>query len=87
MYKVLACGILAAVFLAPAAAQQGEEPHSRYKLRDGDTLDLNFTFVPEFNQTITIQPDGFITLRVAGELRAAGLTLPEPKKNPQNQKI
>ena len=25
MYKVLACGILTAVFLAPAAAQQGEE--------------------------------------------------------------
>jgi protein involved in polysaccharide export with SLBB domain len=58
-----------------AAAQQ-----SRYQLKNGDTLDLTFAYVPEFNQTITIQPDGYVTLRAVGEVRAGGLTLPELKK-------
>jgi polysaccharide biosynthesis/export protein len=63
------------VHLAGAAAQQ-----PRYQLKSGDTLDLNFTYVPEFNQTITIQPDGFVTLRAVGDLQAGGLTVPELKK-------
>ncbi|MGH9679436.1 MAG: polysaccharide biosynthesis/export family protein, partial [Candidatus Acidiferrales bacterium] len=32
---------------------------------------------PELNQTVTVQPDGRITLRDAGELPAAGQTFPE----------
>jgi polysaccharide export outer membrane protein len=53
---------------------------SRYKLRSGDTIDLNFVYVPDFNQTVTIQPDGYVTLRAVGDIRAGGLTLPEVKK-------
>ena len=29
------------------------------------------------NQTVTIQPDGFVTAKVIGSLRAEGLTIPE----------
>jgi polysaccharide export outer membrane protein len=32
---------------------------------------------PEFNQTVTVQPDGYITLRNVGDLRQQGHTLPE----------
>jgi polysaccharide export outer membrane protein len=53
---------------------------NRYKLRSGDTIDLNFVYVPDFNQTVTIQPDGYVTLRAVGDIRAGGLTLPEIKK-------
>jgi polysaccharide export outer membrane protein len=53
---------------------------NRYKLRSGDTIDLNFVYVPDFNQTVTIQPDGYVTLRAVGDIRAGGLTLPEVKK-------
>jgi len=49
----------------------------RYQLRSGDVLGLNFPFVPDFNQTITVQPDGFITLRALGTLRVERLTIPE----------
>lgn len=49
----------------------------RYRLNSGDTLGLNFPYTPEFNQTITIHPDGFITLRAVGDLRVLGQTLPE----------
>jgi polysaccharide export outer membrane protein len=48
-------------------------------LRSGDTIDLTFVYVPEFNQTVTIQPDGFITLRAVGDIRAAALSAPELK--------
>lgn len=52
----------------------------RYQLRTGDAFELSFQFSPEFNQTVSVQPDGFITLRGAGEMNVAGLTIPELKK-------
>jgi polysaccharide export outer membrane protein len=42
-----------------------------------DILDLNFPFTPEFNQTVTVQPDGYITLRAVGDLHVEGQTVPE----------
>ncbi len=58
---------------APALQEQGP----RYTLSIGDTLEINFRFTPEFNQTVTIQPDGYISLRDIDDLRAAGRTVPE----------
>jgi polysaccharide export outer membrane protein len=49
----------------------------RYRINPSDALDLTFTLTPEFNQTVTVQPDGYITLRGVGDLPAAGSTLPE----------
>jgi polysaccharide export outer membrane protein len=51
----------------------------RYKLRPGDVMDLNFQYSPEFNQTVSVQPDGFITLREIGDVNVNGLTAPEVK--------
>ncbi len=48
----------------------------RYRINPSDTLDLSFELTPEFNQTVTVQPDGYITLRDAGDLYAEGKTLP-----------
>ena len=49
----------------------------RYTIHPSDTLELTFTLTPEFNQTVTVQPDGYITLRNVGDLLAAGDTLLE----------
>jgi len=49
----------------------------RYRINPSDTLELNFAHTPEFNQTVTVQPDGYITLRDVGDIPAAGQTLPE----------
>ncbi len=49
----------------------------RYQIRRGDVLELSFSFTPEFNQTVTVQPDGYITLRGLGDVAAEGKTLPE----------
>ena len=44
-----------------------QERYPRYRLHAGDILDLTFTFTPEFNQTVTVQPDGYINLRGVGD--------------------
>jgi polysaccharide export outer membrane protein len=38
---------------------------------------LTFPITPELNQTVTVQPDGFINLQNHGGLHAQGLTVPE----------
>lgn len=48
-----------------------------YRVQRSDTLDISFTFAPELNQTVRVQPDGFIVLRQAGSVIAAGATVPE----------
>ena len=60
-----------------AQAPTLQERYPRYRLRAGDVLDLNFPFTPEFNQTVTVQPDGYISLRALGELRVQDKTTAE----------
>jgi polysaccharide export outer membrane protein len=40
-------------------------------------MDLIFEFSPEFNQTVTIQPDGYISLRGIGDVHVSSETLPQ----------
>jgi polysaccharide biosynthesis/export protein len=51
--------------------------HPLYRLTKSDIVDVNFTFSPDFNQTLTVQPDGFVGLKGAGTLFAEGLTISE----------
>jgi polysaccharide export outer membrane protein len=55
----------------------GGERHPLYRLSKSDSVDINFTFSPDFNQTLTVQPDGFVALKGAGALFAEGLTVPQ----------
>jgi len=48
-----------------------------YRLQPSDTVEVNFPFAPEFNQSTTVQPDGFIALRGADSVLAVGKTLAE----------
>jgi polysaccharide export outer membrane protein len=57
----------------PASAQR----YPRYLLRSSDVLQLTFPISPEFDQTVTVQPDGYISLRGVGELRVVGKSVPE----------
>ena len=42
-----------------------QQRYARYKLEFGDQFDVSFELSPEFNQTVTVQPDGYITLRLS----------------------
>jgi len=48
-----------------------------YRLHNTDVLEIRFTFSPEYDQTVTIRPDGYLELKEAGEIVAEGLTIPE----------
>src|ERR1700730_2198246 len=70
---VLAAGLAAHVQAqAPKLTVPAEE---RYTLHPGDVLDIQYHFTPEFNQTVTVQPDGYISLAVGGDLKVDGRTL------------
>ena len=49
----------------------------RYQLCKDDVLQLTFVLTPEFNQTVTVQPDGYITLLGVGDLHVEGQTIPD----------
>lgn len=51
----------------------------RYVLHAGDVLTLNYRYTPEYNQTVTIQPDGYITVDVVGDVKVSGMTLDEAR--------
>lgn len=51
---------------------------SRYEVHAGDSFDITFELSPEFNQIgVTIQPDGFVTLRGVGDIKVEGQTVPQ----------
>lgn len=60
-------------------AQGSAQPHlvtrARYTIQVGDKIDVVFRYIPELDQSITVQPDGYITLATIGDLRVIGLTV------------
>src|SRR5438270_11345649 len=59
--------------------------HPLYRLRKSDVVEVRFTFSPEFDQTLTVLPDGFIDLKGAGDVLAENLTIPELRKIVQTE--
>jgi polysaccharide export outer membrane protein len=51
--------------------------YPRYELQAGDIFTLEFEFTPEFNQTVTVLPDGYVNLRGVGDFYIAGKTVSE----------
>lgn len=49
----------------------------RYEIAPGDVLTLSFPLSPEYDQSLTVAPDGYVSLRGAGDLCVAGKSLPE----------
>jgi polysaccharide biosynthesis/export protein len=52
----------------------------RYHLQPGDVLEVQFRYSPEFNQTVTVQPDGYISLEITGDMKVAGFTIEETRR-------
>lgn len=53
---------------------------TRYMLNPGDVLDIQYRYTPEFNQTVTVQPDGYVSLQIGGDVKVAGRNLAEVRK-------
>ncbi|MBV9573011.1 MAG: polysaccharide export protein [Acidobacteriales bacterium] len=64
----------------PSPALTGDRrPH--YRLHISDVMNVSFAFAPEFDQTLIVQPDGFITLKDAPALYLKGETLSQARED------
>jgi polysaccharide biosynthesis/export protein len=61
--------------MSPGVQFQQRDP--RYHLQKSDVVEIKFKFSPEFDQTVTVQPDGFISLDGAGDIKVEDKTIPE----------
>jgi polysaccharide biosynthesis/export protein len=83
LISILAIFILASA--TAASAQQQRPPRlttvteERYRLQPSDVLEVQFRYSPEFNQTVTVQPDGYISLEIGGDLKVAGMTVEQTR--------
>lgn len=84
--KLIASAVLvmtACLSIAPRAqeattpALKNAEGDARYTLNPGDVVEVQYRYTPEYNQTVTIQPDGYASLEIVGDLKIIGLTLEE----------
>jgi polysaccharide biosynthesis/export protein len=70
--------ILFLLFAATTLVQAQEvqlRHRPRYTLRSGDVLELQYRYTPEFNQTVTVLPDGYVNLNLVGDVRVTDLTV------------
>jgi len=64
----------------PLVGGDGVVPELEYRIRTGDDLDIKFFYTKELNESVTVRPDGFITLQLLDDLKVAGLTPDELDK-------
>jgi polysaccharide biosynthesis/export protein len=54
--------------------QEASAQDNNYRIQSGDQLTISFYLNPEFNQEVTVAPDGKAMLMMVGPVQAAGLT-------------
>lgn len=79
--------LLALVAALPVTAQTLIEPQSvtqeaeSYLIRSGDKLSIKFPYHKELNEeSLTVRPDGYITLATIGDVRVNGQTVAQLKR-------
>ena len=65
----------------PANPPQLQQRNPRYLVQKGDVIVLDFPFTPEFNETVTVQPDGFVSLRGLDDMHVEGMTTPQMQES------
>ena len=84
---LLLAAFVSAITLSAAAASQAPDADSewapwtsgRYRITPGDVLEIAFPYVADFNQTVSVQPDGYISLKEAPDMRVQGRTVAQVK--------
>ena len=81
LYIVLmqVCFLAACAAIATAQMAPFSEREPRYRLQPSDILEIHYRYSPEFDQTVTVEPDGYVALQLVGNLKVQGLTLDQTK--------
>src|SRR3974390_49755 len=56
------------------------ERNPRYRVQPNDTIEVHFSLTPEFNFNATLQPDGYISSQITGDIHVDGMTTSEISK-------
>lgn len=64
------------LFAADTTLQSRNQP---YRLQPSDQLQLTYRYTPEYNQSLTVQPDGIVFVDLIGPVSVGGLTLEEAR--------
>jgi polysaccharide export outer membrane protein len=75
---LLSIGVLTG-FLSHAQMPSFAERDPRYRLQPSDVVEVHYRYSPEFDQTATVQPDGFLALVLVGDIKVQGLTVEQAK--------
>jgi polysaccharide biosynthesis/export protein len=80
-HSLLSSIFVAAICASLAVAQSDgfADRSPRYLLQPSDVLEIHYRYSPEFDQTVTVQPDGFVSLQLAGDLQLRNLTVGQAK--------
>jgi polysaccharide export outer membrane protein len=73
---VLGAGLCGAALSAQTLAPSH---YPEYHLTQSDVIEVKFRYTPEFDQIVTVRPDGRVTLEATGTFVAADLTLDDFK--------
>ena len=68
------------ISLAVSLAGQQLQTRPKYHILPSDVIEVRFRYTPEFDQTVTVQPDGNIYLDVVGEIFVKGNTVEETRQ-------
>ena len=66
-----------AILLSVPLLAQFSQREVRYRLQAEDKVEVQYRYTPEYNAPASIQPDGFVSLPLIGEVKLAGLTVEE----------
>jgi polysaccharide biosynthesis/export protein len=72
------------IHLMPLAMMPGQtrpfsERDQRYRIQPSDVIEIHYRYTPEYDQTVAVQPDGFVALQIVGDVKLQGLTLDQAK--------
>jgi polysaccharide biosynthesis/export protein len=75
--RLLTVGLLISCDLARGSdgPSQFADRNPRYKLQPNDVVEVQYRYTPEYNQVASVQPDGFVTLPLLGDVQLGGLNL------------
>lgn len=79
MFRRLLCIFLVSccpLFAADSPLRSREEP---YRIQPSDQLQLTYRYSPEYNQSLTVEPDGMVTIDLVGSVKIGNLTLDQAR--------
>ena len=71
--------VVVAIAGGPGAARAQQAAEARYFIKPSDALTIRYLYSPEYDHVAVVQPDGYMSAPIVGELKVGGLTLTQAR--------